>query len=133
MSKTVRWDQRFEPGGEWAAELQELQARRDAALAMGGPEALARFHASGRMDARARIAALVDPGSFHEMGTLAGKGHYDADGRFTRFAIRQGGAKPGAGETRVHRLAVGVGDGDTYGSGARRRVGLHPVRRQHNH
>ena len=32
----------------------------------------------------------------------------DADGRFTRFAIRQGGAAPGAGETRVHRLAVGI-------------------------
>ncbi len=32
----------------------------------------------------------------------------DTDGRFTRFAILQGGAAPGAGETRVHRLAVGV-------------------------
>ena len=34
----------------------------------------------------------------------------DDSGRFTRFAIRQGGAKPGAGETRVHRLAVGIYD-----------------------
>jgi aminopeptidase N len=34
----------------------------------------------------------------------------DADGRFTRFAVRQGGAAPGAGETRVHRLAVGIYD-----------------------
>jgi aminopeptidase N len=34
----------------------------------------------------------------------------DAGGRFTRFAIRQGGAAPGAGETRVHRLAVGIYD-----------------------
>ncbi len=32
----------------------------------------------------------------------------DNGGRFTRFAIRQGGAVPGAGETRVHRLAVGI-------------------------
>ena len=39
----------------------------------------------------------------------------DADGRFTRFAIRQGGAAPGAGETRVHRLAVGVYDDDGSG------------------
>ncbi|MCB0931562.1 MAG: aminopeptidase N [Mycobacterium sp.] len=39
----------------------------------------------------------------------------DGDGRFTRFAIRQGGAKPGAGETRVHRLAVGVYDDDDSG------------------
>ncbi len=39
----------------------------------------------------------------------------DADGRFTRFAIRQGGAAPGAGETRVHRLAVGIYDDDGSG------------------
>ncbi|MPZ83146.1 MAG: aminopeptidase N [Actinophytocola sp.] len=32
----------------------------------------------------------------------------DADGRFTSFAIDQGGAKPGAGELRTHRVAVGV-------------------------
>ncbi|NLU84002.1 aminopeptidase N [Rhodococcus sp. HNM0569] len=34
----------------------------------------------------------------------------DADGKFTRFAITQEGAAPGAGEFRVHRLAVGVYD-----------------------
>lgn len=72
----------FEPGGEWATELAELQARRRSALAMGGPEPLARFKAGGRMNARERIAALTDEDSFLEMGTLAGKGHYDADGHF---------------------------------------------------
>ena len=39
----------------------------------------------------------------------------DDDGRFTRFAIDQGGAAPGAGETRVHRLAVGIYDDDGSG------------------
>ena len=39
----------------------------------------------------------------------------DETGRFTRFAIRQGGAAPGAGETRVHRLAVGIYDDDGAG------------------
>ncbi|WP_024803211.1 aminopeptidase N [Nocardia sp. BMG51109] len=34
----------------------------------------------------------------------------DADGRFTRFTVIQEGARPGAGERRVHRLAVGVYD-----------------------
>ena len=38
-----------------------------------------------------------------------------ADGTFSRFAIDQGGAKPGAGETRVHRLAVGIYDQDESG------------------
>ena len=39
----------------------------------------------------------------------------DGDGNFTRFTIAQGGAKPGAGETRVHRLAVGIYDEDASG------------------
>nr|WP_225955491.1 aminopeptidase N [Kibdelosporangium phytohabitans] len=34
----------------------------------------------------------------------------DADGKFTEFAVTQGGAKPGAGELRTHRVAVGVYD-----------------------
>jgi aminopeptidase N len=34
---------------------------------------------------------------------------------FTRFAVAQSGAAPGAGETRVHRLAVGVYDDDASG------------------
>jgi aminopeptidase N len=34
----------------------------------------------------------------------------DGDGRFTSFAITQGGARPGAGELRTHRVAVGVYD-----------------------
>lgn len=32
----------------------------------------------------------------------------DADGNFTSFAVVQEGAQPGAGEHRVHRLAIGV-------------------------
>ncbi|ULE31855.1 aminopeptidase N [Mycobacterium sp. IDR2000157661] len=46
------------------------------------------------------------------LNTLRPEFDLDADGRFTRFAIRQSGAAPGAGETRVHRLAVGVYDDD---------------------
>ena len=44
------------------------------------------------------------------LNTLRPDFDLDDDGRFTRFAIRQSGAKPGAGETRVHRLAVGIYD-----------------------
>ncbi|WP_024440795.1 MULTISPECIES: aminopeptidase N [unclassified Mycobacterium] len=41
---------------------------------------------------------------------------------FTRFAVTQGGAAPGAGETRVHRLAIGIYDDDPAGSGRLVRV-----------
>ncbi|MEV4631626.1 aminopeptidase N [Rhodococcus coprophilus] len=37
------------------------------------------------------------------------------DGTFTRFAVVQEGAQPGAGEWRVHRLAIGVYDDDGSG------------------
>jgi aminopeptidase N len=55
------------------------------------------------------------------LNTLRADFDVDADGKFTRFAITQGGAAPGAGETRVHRLAVGIYD-DQDGSGRLVRV-----------
>ncbi|GMV46237.1 MAG: methylmalonyl-CoA carboxyltransferase [Pseudomonadota bacterium] len=104
----MRWDAAFAPGGAWAAELAELQARRASAQAMGGPEALARFRAGGRLNARERIAALVDAGSFHEMGTLAGKGHYDAEGRYSRTEPTN--AIVGTGRIAGRKVALHVDD-----------------------
>ena len=75
----------FEPAGEWATELAELAQRRAHSLAMGGPEALAKFKASGRLNARERIAALLDEGTFREFGRITGKGHYSRDGAFERL------------------------------------------------
>ncbi|HZU46309.1 MAG TPA: aminopeptidase N [Mycobacterium sp.] len=49
------------------------------------------------------------------LNTLRADFDVDAEERFTRFAIQQSGAAPGAGETRVHRLAVGVYDDDGSG------------------
>ena len=49
------------------------------------------------------------------LNTLRADLDVDADGRFTRFAVEQSGAAPGAGETRVHRLAVGIYDDDGRG------------------
>ncbi len=57
------------------------------------------------------------------LNTLRPDFDVDADGRFTRFAVTQSGAEPGAGETRVHRLAVGIYDDDlSDGSGKLVRV-----------
>jgi acetyl-CoA carboxylase carboxyltransferase component len=51
--------------------LEDLERRRSEALAMGGEERIERHHASGRLTARERIAALVDDGSWREIGLLA--------------------------------------------------------------
>lgn len=49
------------------------------------------------------------------LNTLRPDFDVDSDGRFTRFAVTQSGAEPGAGETRVHRLAVGIYDDSDSG------------------
>lgn len=49
------------------------------------------------------------------LNTLRPDFDVDADGKFTRFVVRQSGAAPGAGETRVHRLAIGIYDDDGSG------------------
>lgn len=70
----------------WQNEIDELNRRRALAEDMGGAEKVARQHGRGKMDARARIAALVDPGSFREIGKIAGRGHYDQNGELTGFS-----------------------------------------------
>ncbi len=64
----------------WASELEELRRREAMAEKMGGEDKLVRQHARGKMDARARLAALCDDGSFREIGTIAGHGQYDENG-----------------------------------------------------
>lgn len=51
--------------------LSELRHRREIALAMGGPEKVARHRSSGRLTVRERIDGLLDEGSFYEIGLLA--------------------------------------------------------------
>lgn len=67
-------------GMTWKPEVEELRRRRKLAEQMGGPEKVARQHGRGKLDARARIKGLVDPGSFREIGKIAGKGQYGPDG-----------------------------------------------------
>ena len=44
------------------------------------------------------------------LNTLRPEFTIDSDGAFASFAVLQGGASPGAGERRTHRLAIGVYD-----------------------
>ncbi|MEC3978449.1 aminopeptidase N [Amycolatopsis sp. H20-H5] len=49
------------------------------------------------------------------LNSLSPRYEVGADGTFTSFAVAQSGAKPGAGELRTHRVAVGVYDEDADG------------------
>jgi acetyl-CoA carboxylase carboxyltransferase component len=64
----------------WQPELDELRARERLARRLGGAERVKRQHDAGKLTVRERIDALVDGGSFHEIGAIAGKASYDAEG-----------------------------------------------------
>ena len=70
----------------WKDEVEGIEARRQAALALGGAEAVAAQHARGRLTVRERIAALVDRDSFVEQGPIAGHSEKDAQGRLVAFS-----------------------------------------------
>ncbi|MGD1346990.1 aminopeptidase N [Mycobacterium seoulense] len=55
------------------------------------------------------------------LNTLRADFDVDADDRFSRFVVQQSGAAPGGGETRVHRLAIGIYDDDGAGKLVRAR------------
>jgi acetyl-CoA carboxylase carboxyltransferase component len=98
----------FEPAGEWAEELAELQLRRQLAAQMGGEEAVAKFKARGRNTARERIAMLLDEGSFRELGRITGKGQYDDEGRLK--GMQAVNAIIGTGRVNGRKLVVSADD-----------------------
>lgn len=69
----------------WEKELAEKKKREALSEKMGGEEKVARQHARGKLDVRARVLKMADGGSFREIGKLAGKGHYDTDGELEDF------------------------------------------------
>ena len=74
------------------ARLKTLKQREEAARQMGGKEKLARREANGVLNARSRIDAFLDPGSFTESGMLGistvvpeDRDKTPADGKVTGF------------------------------------------------
>ena len=61
----------------WEKEISELNFRKDLADALGGDEGVARQRRRNRKTIRERIGALVDPGSFQEVGKLSGSAEYN--------------------------------------------------------
>jgi acetyl-CoA carboxylase carboxyltransferase component len=81
---------------------------------MGGEEKVARQHAAGRLTVRERIDALVDPGSFREIGSITGKADYEG-GELTEF--RPANFVMGRGRIDGRPVVVG-GDDFTVRGGA---------------
>ena len=69
----------------WEDEIEELRRREEMARRMGGAEKVKRQKDAGRLTIRERIHALLDDGSFHEIGALGGRGTYDEQGKLVDF------------------------------------------------
>ena len=69
-------------GEAWQQLVERLANDRELVALGGGPKAVARQHAKGRMTARERVAALLDPESpeFDELMTFAGWKLYPEEG-----------------------------------------------------
>jgi acetyl-CoA carboxylase carboxyltransferase component len=70
---------------DWRNEVDELEARKANARRMGGPDGVARQHRNGKLTIQQRIERILDANSFAEIGTLAGKGNYDQQGKLVDF------------------------------------------------
>ena len=67
-------------------QIDELHRARQLAYDAARPEAVARIHGRGRLTARERIDAVIDPDSFVETGVLAGADDEPAGGLVAGFA-----------------------------------------------
>ena len=105
----------------WEVEVADLQHRRQLMLQQGGKDGIERQHKQGRKTLRERIDLLVEPGSFDELGRVAGDTWVDQNGRVVD-------AKPanflvGTALVGQHRIVLG-GEDFTQRGGSPNQSGL---------
>lgn len=104
----------------WEPEIEELERRKRLAAQMGGAEGIERQRRRGKLTVRERVAALADPGTFQEIGGLAGSATYDG--------VKLASFKPAntvIGTCRIdgRRVVVSGGDFTVRGGAADAAVG----------
>jgi acetyl-CoA carboxylase carboxyltransferase component len=90
----------------WGPLVEDLAARRERALGMGGPDLVERQHSLGKLTVRERLEKLVDPGTFVEYGMLAD--HMDP-GMGERY-LAADGCVTGIGELDGRPVAIAAYD-----------------------
>lgn len=100
----------------WERQVAEIRRRKELALLMGGEERVARQHADGKLTVRERIERLVDPGSFLEVGSLAGRAVYK-DGVLDDFMAS--GYVMGLATINERHVVVGGEDRTVRGTGGK--------------
>lgn len=105
----------------WEKEIREIEKRKHLALLQGGESAIVKHHQKGRLTIRERISALVDPGSFEELGLAAGSASVDASGGLTSF--EPANFLIGFGKVNGRKIVVG-GEDFTMKGGSPSAAGL---------
>jgi len=99
----------------WEKEIEELRRREQLAKKMGGPDKVKRQHDGGKLTVRERLDRLLDAGTFHEIGALAGVADYDASGELKD--VRPANIVFGRGRINGRPVAI-TGDDFTVRGGA---------------
>ncbi len=92
----------------WQPEVDEINRRKKLAQKMGGDQAVARHHKSGKLTARERIDKILDPASFKEIGALTGAAQYDPQGNLIDFTPAN--VVIGSGRMDKRRVVVSAED-----------------------
>ena len=99
----------------WQPELDDLARREAFAREMGGADKTQRQRDQGRLNVRERIDRLLDQGSFHEVGAIAGRAEYDENNELVKLTP----ANCVFGRGRIEgRPVVVVGDDFTVRGGS---------------
>ena len=105
----------------WQKEVDEIRRREALAKEMGGEERIRRQHDNGRLTVRERISTLVDEGSFHEIGALAGRAGYDENGSLQTFTPSN--FVLGTAELGGRKVVIGGDDFTVRGGAADAKIG----------
>lgn len=98
----------------WQPEVDEIRRRAELAKQMGGADNIKRQHDGGKLTVRERIERLLDAGSFHEYGALAGAPKYEGE---TLIEFMPANFVGGTGRINGRRVVV-AGDDFTVRGGA---------------
>lgn len=91
----------------WQPEIDELRRREKLAYEMGGEESVARHRSRGKLTVRERIDKLLDEGTFHETGAIAGKPVYE-NGELKSFTPAN--FLLGTGRINNRKVVIGADD-----------------------
>ncbi len=105
----------------WQDEVNELRRRESLAREMGGQERIAKHRANNRLPVRERIDKLLDAGTFHEIGALAGRAKYDGTGKLAEFTPTN--FVLGTGHIGGRKVVVGGDDFTVRGGAADAKIG----------